>query len=138
MEIIEKLSEVCGELDLIQDYTENLANDLSYFDSMKCDLEHFIEHNKINSKNAYRICKEMQKVLLQRRKIKNDMELSRVMGINFNKIISNDYRKFLIAELNKTNGRLNQPYKNRVYTQEQEDYLLGREEGNDETLENVE
>ena len=128
MEIINKLEEICGELDLLQDYTDNLANDLSYADSKRCDLEHFIEHNKINSKNSYRICKEMQKVLLERRKIKNDMELSRVMSINLNKLISKDHRKFLLAEINKTNGKLNKPYNNRVYSKQEEDYLLGKEE----------
>lgn len=128
MEIISKLEEICGELDLLQDYTDNLANELSYADSKRCDLEHFIEHNKINSKNSYRICKEMQKVLLERRKIKNDMELSRVMSINLNKLISKDHRKFLLAEIKKTNGKLNKPYNNRVYSKQEEDYLLGKEE----------
>jgi hypothetical protein len=135
MEIINKLEEICGELDLLQDYTDNLANDLSYADSKRCDLEHFIEHNKINSKNSYRICKEMQKVLLERRKIKNDMELNRVMTINFNKLISKDHRKFLLAEIKKTNGKLNKPYNNRVYTKEYEDYLLGKEDTINEELE---
>lgn len=135
MEIISKLEEICGELDLLQDYTDNLANDLSLADSKRCDLEHFIEHNKINSKNSYRICKEMQKVLLERRKIKNDMELNRVMTTNFNKLISKDHRKFLLTELNKTNSKLNKPYVNRVYSKDYEDYLLGKEDNLNEELE---
>ena len=135
MEIISKLEEICEELDLLQDYTDNLANDLSLADSKRCDLEHFIEHNKINSKNSYRICKEMQKVLLERRKIKNDMELNRVMTTNFNKLISKDHRKFLLTELNKTNSKLNKPYINRVYSKDYEDYLLGKEDNFNEELE---
>ena len=134
MEIISKLEEICGELDLLQDYTDNLANELSLADSKRCDLEHFIEHNKINSKNSYRICKEMQKVLLERRKIKNDMELNRVMTTNFNKLISKDHRKFLLTELNKTNSKLNKPYINRVYSKDYEDYLLGKEDNLNEEL----
>lgn len=135
MEIISKLEEICGELDLLQDYTDNLANDLSIADSKRCDLEHFIEHNRINSKNAYRICKEMKEVLLERRKIKNDMELSRVMTINLNKLISKDYRKFLLAGLNKANGKLNKPYNNRVYSKDYENHLLGKEDNLNEELE---
>lgn len=125
MEIIEKLDGIVDELDQLQDYTDDLNNQLSIVDSKICDLEHFIEHNRITSKSAYRICKEMQKVLLERRKIKNDMELSRVMNINFNKIISKEHRKFLMTEMNKANGRLNKPYNNRVYTQKEQEYFLG-------------
>ena len=136
MEIISKLEEICGELDELQDYTDNLATELSLADSKRCDLEHFIEHNRITTKNAYRICKEMKKVLLERREIKNNMELSRVMSINFNKITSKDYRKFLLAEMNKTNGKLNKPYNNRVYSKQEEDYLLGKEDTPNENEEN--
>lgn len=132
MEIISKLDEIVDELDALQDYTDDLSNQLSIVDSKICDLEHFIEHNRITSKNSYRICKEMQKVLLERRKIKNDMELSRVMNINFNKIISKDHRKFLMTEMNKANGRLNKPYNNRVYNQQEQEYFLGRNESNEE------
>lgn len=135
MEIIDKLEEICGELDCLQDYTDNLANDLSLADSKRCDLEHFIEHNRMTSKNLYRICKEMQKVLLERRKIKNDMELARVMSVNFNKMISKDHRKFLLAEMNKANGKLNKPYNNRVYSESEELYLLGKEGTPSEKLE---
>ena len=133
MEIINKLEEITGELDLLQDYTDNLVNELSSADSKICDLHHFIEHNKINSKNAYRICKEMQKILLERRKIKNDMEISRVMNINFNKIISKDHRKFLLTEIKKANGKLNKPYNNRVYGEDMEKYFLGREDNYEDT-----
>lgn len=129
MEIVNKLKEICDELDELQDYTTGLATDLSSVDSKICDLEHFVEHNKITSKNSYRICKEMQKVLLDRREIKNNMELSRVMGVNFNKIISKDHRKFLLTEMNKAKGRLNKPYNNRVYSVEEQDYLLGNDKG---------
>ena len=133
MEIINKLEEITGELDLLQDYTDNLVNELSSADSKICDLQHFIEHNKINSKNAYRICKEMQKILLERRKIKNDMELARVMDINFNKIISKDHRRFLLTEIKKANGKLNKPYNNRVYGEDMEKYFLGREDSYEDT-----
>ena len=69
----------------------------------------------------------MQNVLWERRKIKNDMEIGRTLTLNLNKLIGNGHRQFLLAELNKSNNRLNQKYNNRIYTKAQEEYLLGGE-----------
>lgn len=137
MEIIDTLGNAIEILDNLQDYVDNLNNELSNVDSKISDLEHFIEHNNINSKNAYRICKEMKQVLLDRRRIKNDMEISRVMNINFNKLISKDHRKFLMVELNKASGRLNKPYNKRVYNDNEENFLLGRSNNEEEKVEEV-
>lgn len=53
------------------------------------------------------------------------MELARTYQTHQNKMISTENRKFLLTELNKTNSRLNQPYKNRIYTEEEIKEMLG-------------
>ena len=40
------------------------------------------------------------------------------------KMIGNDSRQFIMAEINKTNKRLNSEYKNRVYTEEEIEKLI--------------
>ena len=96
------------------------------------DLEHMIENNNITSKSAYRICKEIKKVEEERRKVKNDIELGRTFTSHLNKLLNEDNRKFLISELKKCENKLNQPYRNRVYTLFQEEYLLGKRDVFDE------
>lgn len=126
MDIIDEMEVIVEKLNGLQNYIDNLPTALSMVDSKMCDLRHGIEHNVMNTKGCYRLFQEFKKLTLERRKIRNDMELSRTLTTHLNKIISAGNRDFLIHELKKTNGRLNQPYRNRVYTEEQMDYFLGR------------
>lgn len=126
MDIIEEIEGVVKKLDEIQEYTDGLSLALSSVDSRMCDLRHGIEHNNIKLKGYYRLFKEFKKLTLERRKIRNDMELSRTLNTHLNKLLSSGNREFLVHELKKANGKLNQPYKNRIYTEEQMNYFLGR------------
>lgn len=126
MDIITEIEGVVEKLNQLQEYIDTLPTELSVVDSKMCDLRHGIEHNKIRLKGYYRLFKEFKELTLQRRKIRNDMELGRTLTTHLNKIISGGNRDILVHELKKTNGRLNQPYRNRIYTEEQMDYFLGR------------
>ncbi len=125
MDIIETVNKINNDLDSLQIYFGSLSTQLSMVDSKICDIMHLIENNKLTTKACYRIIKELAKLRIERRKIKNDMELSRTFTTHLNKIISIDNRKFLLVELNKTNKKLNQQYKNRVYTDEEIKELIG-------------
>ena len=87
------------------------------------DLLHFIESEKLDTKACYRIVKELKNVRKDRRKIKNDMELSKTLNLNLNKLLGIENRQFLLAELNKTNNHLNNKYK--IYTEEEIKELIG-------------
>ena len=126
MDIMKEIEGVVETLNQVQDYIDTLPTALSVVDSKICDLRHGIEFNKIRLKGYYRLFKEFKDLTLQRRKIRNDMELGRTLTTHLNKLLSSGNREMLLHELKKTNGRLNQPYKNRVYTEEQMDYFLGR------------
>lgn len=125
MEIIEKVKEVSDLMNEIQSYTNNLNAELQAVDFRISDLLHLIESNSIKTKGSYRIVKELKKVRLERRKIKNDMEISKTLNNNLNKLLSMENRQFLLAELNKTNNHLNLKYKNRIYTEEELNELIG-------------
>ena len=117
MNIIEDVKCICNKLDNIQSSIDELSNKLSTLELQEQDL--------LKTNQCYRVIKEIRKCRLERRKVKNDMELARTYQTHQNKMISTENRKFLLTELNKTNSRLNQPYKNRIYTEEEIKEMLG-------------
>ncbi len=125
MEIIEKVKEISELMNELQSYTNNLSASLQAVDYRISDLLHFIESEKLDTKACYRIVKELKNVRKDRRKIKNDMELSKTLNLNLNKLLNIENRQFLLAELNKTNNHLNNKYKNRIYTEEEIKELIG-------------
>lgn len=131
MEIISKIENIVKELNEVQDYIDSLPNQLSVVDSKRSDLEHGVEFNQMTTKGCYRLVQELKRCAVERRKIKNDMEIGRVLNLNINKIATSSTREFLLHELKKASGKLNQPYKNRVYTEEEMNYFLGRNETNE-------
>lgn len=136
MYVLEKTEYIIEELNELLDYVNNLSKELSQVDSAICDLRHWMEHNPIKSKGAYRIVQEFRKLTLERRRIMNDMELGRTLTTNLTKIVNS--RDFLLHEMRKTNARLNQPYRNRIYNEVEMEYFLGRRDDIDEVETEVE
>lgn len=118
MNVIEELKNVVDKLDILDEYSSTLNEELSKVDCKMQDLLHYIEFNKISVKWCYRMMKEMKNLREQRRKIKNDMELLSKYTEQKNKLLSSDNRKFFMAEIYKKDKLINQPYRNREYTEE--------------------
>ena len=118
MNVIEELKNVVYKLDILDEYSSTLNEELSKVDCKMQDLLHYIEFNKISVKWCYRMIKEMKNLREQRRKIKNDMELLSKYTEQKNKLLSLDNRKFFMAEIYKKDKLINQPYRNREYTEE--------------------
>lgn len=116
MDIVEELTNAIKILDEVESYTESLCEALSNEDQKISDLLHFIENNNINAAQSCHLIKEIKKVRLERRKIKNDMELARAYKDNVNKLINKDNRKMILAKLHKTSKQLESEYQNRVYS----------------------
>lgn len=125
MEIIDRLKDAITVLDEIDTYSDNLTNQQSEIDSKLSDLYHYIEKNNLNAPQACKMIKEIQKQRKIRRKIKEDIELSKVYKNNINRLNTVDNRKFVLAEIHKANNKLNTTYRNRVYTEEELKELLG-------------
>ena len=118
VQLIEKFQTIVELLDEIENYSDELPLFLSNIDSGLSDLYHYIENNKLNTNQCYRIVKEIKKQRENRRTIKNNMELIKTYKIHQNKLLNKDNRKMLLAEINKANKKLNYKYQNRVYTEE--------------------
>ena len=124
MNIVEEVKEIISKLNAIDSYNSSLSQQLSVIDKKQQDILHLIESQKISAFEAYRIIKELRQVRIERRKIKNDMELLRVYDENKNKLSSNENRQFLLHEVCKKEKNLNTEYKYQQYTKEELESII--------------
>ena len=125
MNVKEKINEVVEILNEIDEYDEGLADKLSVYDSKLSDLYHLIEENKLKTNECYRVVQEMHKVLIERRKIKDDISLLSVYKKEKERLQNDRNRSFLRQSIYKKDRELRESvYKNRVYTDEQINEIL--------------
>lgn len=87
---------------------------------------HVIELKPLNSSQRWRIVKVIKDVELERRQIKNEMELIKVLRDQQNKLLNRGYRPFLLNEIGKTYKiQNNRQYSYRGYTEEEIKELIG-------------
>lgn len=126
IDILDKIVNICNELNEVEEYDNNLSSDLSNADSRLSDLYHYIETNKLKTNQCYRIVQEMRKVLIKRRKIKNDIELMKIFHQNENKLLKGSNRPFLLNTMGRVNKNLiGSEYNNRIYTKEELEEIIG-------------
>lgn len=119
MNIVEEIKKIVTKLNEIDDYNGALNQKLNVLDEKTQDILHYIENNKIGAFDCYRIIKELKQIRVERRKVKQDIELSRAYDSCKNKLISKDNRQFLIQEICKREKQLQTTYKNRVYGEDE-------------------
>ena len=102
MDIVEEITNAIKILDEVESYTESLCEALSNQDQKTSDLLHYIENNNINAAQSCHLIKEIKKVRMERRKIKNDMEIARAFKDNVGKLINTENRKMILSKLHKT------------------------------------
>lgn len=124
MNLIEEIQALINKLNEVDEYNQSLGDKLSLEDKKICDLLHYIENNKLSAFECYRIVKELRSVRVIRRKIKNDIEIAKTLDANKNKLISKDYRQFLMSELYKKDKQLNTKYNNRYYQENEIEEML--------------
>jgi hypothetical protein len=125
MDIIENVRKATELLNEVEEYGATLFDKLSVLDSKEQDLLHYIENNKINVLWCFKMVREIKNVRLERRKVKNDMELIYKFNESKNKLASKENRPFILTELNKRAKLFDAPYKNRQYTEEELHGILG-------------
>lgn len=125
MNVIEEITNAVSILNKVDNYKDNLVNQLSEQDKKLSDLYHLIENTKPTTGQCYRIVKELKKQLELRRKVKNDMNVLSIYDKNINKLLNTNNRNMLLAELHKAEKRLNMEYRNRIYTDEEINEILG-------------
>jgi hypothetical protein len=125
VELLQKLTDSIQILNDIDEYKDSLLDKLSEQDKKLSDLLHYIENNKLSTAQCYRIVKEIKKQREIRRKVKNDMNILSTYDKHINKLLNTNNRSMLLAELYKVDKRLQAEYKNRLYTEEEINEILG-------------
>mgnify|MGYP003300143216 CR=1 FL=1 len=125
MDIIENVRKATELLNEVEDYGATLFDKLSVLDSKEQDLLHYIENNKINVLWCYKMVREIKNIRLERRKVKNDMELMYKFNEDKNKLASKENRGFILTNLNKRAKLFDIPYKNRQYSEEELQKIVG-------------
>ncbi len=130
-DIIEELKDVTSKLDYLDTYFDSLGELQRTVDLKLSDLYHYIENNPLKTNECYRLMKDIKKQRLLRRQYKNHYELLKAYRKDIQRLNSQDNRKFLMADMYKTKKSLDTRYKNRIYTKEEMDSILGGKDGID-------
>ena len=113
-----KINEAIKLLNSIDEYGSTLVSKLSDLDSKEQDILHYIENNRISVLWCYNIVKKLKDIRIERRKVKNDMELMSKYNDLKNRLSSKDNREFILSQLHVKEKQLNTTYKNRKYSEE--------------------
>lgn len=122
--IYNKIKQVVIMLDEIDEMINSQSEELQKVDYVLSDWLHYIENNEISEKSSIKIIKEMQKLRKQRRCLHNEYEIEKVYKNNSSKMMGNNTRQFILAEINKTIKQLDNEYKNRILTNEEINNIL--------------
>ena len=125
MNVIEELKEAVSIINKVDEYKDSLVDRLSEQDKKLSDLLHYIENNKLSTAQCYSNEKKIKKQREIRRKVKNDMNILSTYDKHINKLLNTNNRSMLLAELYKVDKKLQAEYKNRTYTDEELEELLG-------------
>lgn len=125
MDVVEQIEKVVKELDELDKYTSCLNQQLSIVDGKLQDVVHYIECNKINVLTCYNLVKKIKTLRVERRKIKEDMELSKRYDELKHKLATNmNNRKIILGELRGKKKQLNTEYKPRQYNEQDMEKIL--------------
>ena len=113
-----KINEAIRLLNSIDEYGSTLVSKLSDLDSKEQDILHYIENNKISVLWCYNVIRKLKDIRIERRKVKNDMELMSKYNDLKNRLSSKDNREFILSQLHVKEKQLNTTYKNRKYSEE--------------------
>lgn len=116
--IYQKIKEALALLDEVDEMINSQSNELQQTDYELSDWYHYIENNDINNESAIKIIEEIKKLRQLRRSLHNEYEIETTYKNNSAKVMGNNTRQLLLAEINKTIKRLDNDYKNRVLTDE--------------------
>ena len=124
--ITEELKNICGSLQKLDTYEENINNYLSTIDKKIDFWEHIIELNKLNTSQIYRVYKELKRLRKIRRKIKNDFELLSTFKRNRQKLNFPASVEGIVMEVCKCDsGQNKRKYSYLEYTEEEIKEILG-------------
>lgn len=122
--VYEKIKQVMDLLDEIDEMIKTQSMELQQVDYELSDWYHYIENNNIDENSSKKILGEIQRLRKVRRGLQNEYEIETTYKNNSSKVMGNNTRGLLLAEINKTIKRLDCDYKNRILTEDSISELL--------------
>ena len=120
MDVLKKVIESSKILDELDKFEESIPNLQQEIDYKVSDLYHYLENTPMDSKKSYRFCKELKKILIERREIKNNIAISNCFNTQKQKFMNGiDNRKMALSSIGKISKQLDSEYKYRIYTEEE-------------------
>jgi len=116
--IYEKIKETVMLLDEIDAMIETQSTQLQQVDLELSDWYHYIENNDISDAVSIKIMHEIKRLREYRRQLHNEYEIEATYKKNASKMMGNNTRGMLLAEIGKTIKQLDSEYKNRVLTED--------------------
>ena len=117
--IYEKIKSAITLLDEIDEMITTQSYECQQVDYEMQDWLHYIENNELTESQYIKVAKEMQRLRRERRHLHNEYEIEKTFKDNASKVMGNNTRGLLLAEINKTIKQINSEYKNRILTDEQ-------------------
>lgn len=125
MDVFKQFEKALAMLNTIEDEEEKLFSKQSEYDSKIQWWLHYLENNKINTKQSYRIMRELKKLRTERRIIKDNMDILRSFHESEDKLKGKDNRCMLLSQLRKVKNRQeNWVYSNDCYTNKEIEEIL--------------
>lgn len=119
MEYLDEIKQVIELLDNIDDKYNSLAERDSEVDSKISDVYHYIENTTMNSKNSYRVVKELKTLLQQRRELKKERSILQIFQNEKERLKLKSNRSILLNQVCKEDKNYNQKYNYRIYNEEE-------------------
>lgn len=118
-EFLTKVNKLCDLFDEVEEMINSNGERQQKTDFMLSDLEHSLENETLTDTEIIGIGRKIQELRKDRRCLKNEFELIKKFIELKNRLLETNNRAIFKSTMNTTMKNLNQPYKNRVFTEEE-------------------
>lgn len=125
MDIFKQFEKALATLNTIENQEKELWDKQSEYDAKIQFWLHYLENQKINTKQSYRIMRELKILRTKRREVKNNLDMIRSFHDTEDKLKGCENRSMLLGQLRKLKNRQdNWIYSNDCYSNEEIEKIL--------------
>lgn len=117
--IYNTIKEAIKSIDKIDEMIDSQPDELQKIDYEISDWLHYIENNDTTSKQNEIIVKKLKELRIKRKSLHKEYAIEKAYKDNSSKMMGNNTRPMLLAEINKTIKQWENEYKNRILTEEE-------------------
>ena len=124
--IYEKIKQTTKLIDEIDSMINSQSEELKKVDLEISDWLHFIENNKTTEKQDSIIISKLKELRLIRKSLHKEYTIEKAYKDNSSKMMGNNTRQLLLAEINKVVNQWEKEYNNRILTDEEIEQILNQ------------